>query len=84
MLNNDVSQLNDIVVRLEELYACRYQWICNYGKDRAAIDAEADTLFTEMTRIATDAKWKGTRPHKWYWRDCWVWPKRRFLSGGIN
>ena len=28
-------------------------------EDRAAIDAEADTLFTEMTRIATDAKWKG-------------------------
>jgi len=58
MLNNDVSQLNDIVVRLEELYAAGTNGFAT-DEDRAAIDAEADTLFTEMTRIATDAKWKG-------------------------
>ena len=58
MLNNDVSQLNDIVVRLEELYAAGTNGFAT-TEDRAAIEAEADTLFTEMTRIATDAKWKG-------------------------
>jgi flagellin len=58
MLNNDVSQLNDIVVRLEELATLGTNGFMT-TQDRAAIDAEADALLAEMTRIATDAKWKG-------------------------
>ena len=58
MLNNDVSQLNDIVVRLEELATLGTNGFMT-TQDRSAIDAEADALLAEMTRIATDAKWKG-------------------------
>jgi flagellin len=58
MLNNDVSQLNDIVVRLEELATLGTNGFMT-TEDRSAIDAEADALLAEMTRIATDAKWKG-------------------------
>jgi len=59
MLNNDVSQLNDIVVRLEELATLGTNGFMT-TEDRSAIDAEADALLAEMTRIATDAKWKGS------------------------
>ena len=58
MLNNDVSQLNDIVVRLEELSALGTNGFMT-TQDRSAIDAEADALLAEMSRIASDAKWKG-------------------------
>ena len=30
-------------------------------RDKAALEAEACTLVTEIQRIATDAKWKGNR-----------------------
>ena len=58
MLNNDIQAMNDIVVRLEELYALSTNGF-NTTTDAAAIEAEADTLLTEIQRIASDAKWKG-------------------------
>ena len=58
MLNNDIQAMNDIVVRLEELYALSTNGF-NTATDKAALEAEASTLLTEISRIATDAKWKG-------------------------
>ncbi|MDA9336336.1 flagellin [Planktomarina temperata] len=58
MLNNDIQAMNDIVVRLEELYALSTNGF-NTTTDAAAIEAEADTLLTEIERIASDATWKG-------------------------
>ena len=58
MLNNDIQAMNDIVVRLEELYALSTNGF-NTDTDKAALEAEASTLLTEISRIATDAKWKG-------------------------
>ncbi|MDB2573964.1 flagellin [Planktomarina temperata] len=58
MLNNDIQAMNDIVVRLEELYALSTNGF-NTTTDKAALEAEASTLLTEIQRIAADAKWKG-------------------------
>ena len=59
MVTNDLSQMNDIVVRLEEIHALGTNAF-NTSEDTAALTAEANNLLTEMTRIASDAKWKGT------------------------
>jgi len=58
MLNNDIQAMNDIVVRLEVLYALSTNGF-NTATDKAAIESEATKLFTELARISTDAKWKG-------------------------
>jgi len=58
MLNNDIQAMNSIVVRLEELHALGTNEF-NTTTDTAALTAEANTLFTEIARIADDAKWKG-------------------------
>ena len=58
MLNNDIQAMNDIVVRLEELHALGTNAF-NTTTDAAALTAEANTLMTEIARIADDAKWKG-------------------------
>jgi len=58
MLNNDIQAMNEIVVRLEELYALSTNGF-NTATDKAAIESEATKLFTELARISTDAKWKG-------------------------
>ena len=58
MLNNDIQAMNDIVVRLEELYALSTNGF-NTTTDKAALEAEASTLLTEIQRIAADANWKG-------------------------
>ena len=58
MLNNDIQAMNEIVVRLEELHALGTNEF-NTTTDTAALTAEANTLFTEIARIADDAKWKG-------------------------
>ena len=58
MLNNDIQAMNEIVVRLEELYALSTNGF-NTSTDKAALEAEADTLLTEIERIAADATWKG-------------------------
>jgi flagellin len=58
MLNNDVQAMNDIVVRLEELYALSTNGF-NTTTDSAAIESEAGKLLTELERIASDATWKG-------------------------
>jgi flagellin-like hook-associated protein FlgL len=50
--------MNDIVVRLEELYALSTNGF-NTTTDAAAIEAEAGKLLTEIQRIASDATWKG-------------------------
>ena len=60
MLNNDIQAMNSIVVRLEELYALSTNEF-NTTTDKAALKAEADTHFTELARIANDAKWKGNQ-----------------------
>ena len=59
MVTNDLAQMNDIVVRLEEIHALGTNAF-NTSEDTAALTAEANNLLTEMTRIASDAKWKGT------------------------
>ena len=58
MVTNDLAQLNDIVVRLEELHALGANAFVT-PEDRSALAAEADNLLTEMTRISGDATWKG-------------------------
>ena len=58
MLNNDIQAMNDIVVRLEELHALGTNSF-NTTTDAAALTAEANSLMTEIARIADDAKWKG-------------------------
>ena len=58
MVTNDLSQMNDIVVRLEEIHALGANGYNTTG-DTAALTAEADNLLAEMQRIAGDAKWKG-------------------------
>jgi flagellin len=58
MLNNDIQAMNSIVVRLEELYALSTNGF-NTTTDKAALEAEAGTLLTEIQRIASDATWKG-------------------------
>jgi len=58
MLNNDIQAMNDIVVRLEELYALSTNTF-NTTTDKAALESEATKLFTELSRISSDAKWKG-------------------------
>jgi len=58
MLNNDIQAMNDIVVRLEELYALSTNSF-NTTEDNVAIENEATKLLSEISRIATDAKWKG-------------------------
>ena len=59
MVTNDLAQMNDIVVRLEEIHALGTNSF-NTAQDTAALTSEANNLLTEMTRIANDAKWKGT------------------------
>ena len=58
MVNNDLSQLNDIVVRLEELHALGTNGF-NTAEDIAAITREADKVISEMSAITGGAKWKG-------------------------
>ena len=58
MVTNDLAQMNDIVVRLEEIHALGSNGF-NTAEDRAALTAEATSLLTEMSRISSDAKWKG-------------------------
>ena len=58
MVTNDLSQMNDIVVRLEEIHALGANGY-NTAADVSALNAEADNLLAEMQRIAGDAKWKG-------------------------
>ena len=58
MVTNDLSQLNDIVVRLEEIHALGTNAFVT-TQDRSALTAEANNLLAEMTRISGDAKWKG-------------------------
>ena len=58
MLNNDIQAMNDIVVRLEELHALGTNSF-NTTTDAAALTAEANSLMTEIARIADEAKWKG-------------------------
>ena len=58
MVTNDLAQMNDIVIRLEEIHA---QGTNAYAttQDKAALASEADNLMSEMKRIAADATWKG-------------------------
>ena len=58
MVTNDLSQLNDIVVRLEEIHSLGTNAFVT-TQDRSALTAEANNLLAEMTRISGDAKWKG-------------------------
>lgn len=58
MVTSDLSQLNDIVVRLEELHALGTNGF-NTTEDIAAITAEADKLLAEMTAVTTGTTWKG-------------------------
>jgi flagellin len=58
MVTNDLAQMNDIVIRLEEIHA---QGTNAYStaQDKVALTTEADNLLVEMKRIASDATWKG-------------------------
>ena len=58
MVTNDLGQLNDIVVRLEELHALGTNGF-NTTEDTAAINREATDLLAEMTAITGGANWKG-------------------------
>ena len=58
MVTNDLSGLNDIVVRLEELHALGTNGF-NTVEDIAAIKREGDKLLSEMTSITSGATWKG-------------------------
>ena len=58
MVTNDLAQLNDIVVRLEEIHALGSNGF-NTPTDAAALSTEATNLLAEMSRITVDAKWKG-------------------------
>ena len=58
MVTSDLSQLNDIVVRLEELHALGTNGF-NTTEDTAAITAEANKLLAEMTAVTTGTTWKG-------------------------
>ena len=73
MLNNDIQAMNDIVVRLEELYALSTNGF-NTTTDKLRLEAEASTLVNGDSRIATDAKWKGNALslHR-HGQRRWVW-----------
>lgn len=58
MANNDISRLNDIMVRFEELNALGENAL-NSASDVTAITAEAAAMMTEYARIVSDADWKG-------------------------
>ena len=58
MANNDLSILNDIMVRLEELHALGSNGL-NSAQDTAAILAEATDILTEYAAVTTRATWKG-------------------------
>ena len=58
MVTNDLAQMNDIVIRLEEIHAQGTNSFATV-QDKAALSAEADNLMSEMKRIAADATWKG-------------------------
>ena len=58
MVTNDLAQLNDIVVRLEEIHALGSNGF-NTAQDTSALSTEATNLLAEMSRITVDAKWKG-------------------------
>jgi len=58
MVTNDLAQMNDIVIRLEEIHALGSNGF-NTAQDTTALTAEANSLLTEMSRISSDAKWKG-------------------------
>jgi flagellin len=58
MANNDLSRLNDMMVRLEELNALGSNGL-NSTQDIAAIDAEADAILIEYAAVVTRASWKG-------------------------
>ena len=58
MVTNDLAQLNDIVVRLEEIHALGANGF-NTAQDTSALSTEATNLLAEMSRITVDAKWKG-------------------------
>ena len=59
MANNDLSILNDMMVRLEELHALGSNGL-NSTEDTAAILAEATDILTEYAAVTTRATWKGT------------------------
>ena len=58
MVTNDLAQMNDIVIRLEEIHALGSNGF-NTAEDETALSAEATSLLTEMSRISSAAKWKG-------------------------
>ena len=58
MVTNDLAQMNDIVIRLEEIHAQGTNSFAT-AQDKAALASEADNLMGEMKRIAADATWKG-------------------------
>lgn len=58
MVTSDLSGLNDIVVRLEELHALGTNGF-NTAEDTAALTREGDKLLAEMTAITTGSTWKG-------------------------
>ena len=58
MANNDLSILNDMMVRLEELHALGSNGL-NSTQDTAAILAEATDILTEYAAVTTRATWKG-------------------------
>jgi len=58
MVTNDLAQMNDIVIRLEEIHALGSNGFTT-AEDTTALSAEATSLLTEMSRISAAAKWKG-------------------------
>ena len=59
MANNDLSMLNEMVVRLEELNALGGNAF-NSAEDIAAITAEGTAVLAEIALAQTNSTWKGT------------------------
>jgi flagellin len=59
MANNDLSMLNEMVVRLEELNALGGNAF-NSTEDVAAITAEATAVLAEIALAQSNSQWKGT------------------------
>ena len=57
MLNNDIQAMNDIVVRLEELYALSTNGF-NTTTDKRLLKLKADIAYRDSTDCS-DATWKG-------------------------
>ena len=71
MANNDLSMLNEMVVRLEELNALGGNAF-NSAEDIAAITAEGTAVLAEIALAQTNSQWKGTR-YFWFFNNCEVW-----------